>query len=460
MTLCNCSHHSECQFAAVRAAGGATFGLCQSSQPHRDVFAVKAKHVRKVSAKSGPGTELEKLFSNLVEIPPQQKKSCGCGNLRDEMNRKGVEWCRQNRDTYIVPELLKKRELLQSALATQGVMGKLKSVVVSVAPEEALRFGAAKLVDTAIDKAKKKPRARRSRRGNPWAMGADRRFVTSQQFAEDIKSLASMLPSDITAIAGVARSGLSAATMISMYLHLPMLTIRQTRNDIVPTGNGWRLGGSRHVDPKTQKVAVIDDTVMTGNSLKAIEPLLREKFGDYITATVYCNPKANQKPDIHAVDLPWPHMLEWNIFNSVLSPNMAVDFDGILCHNCHPHQDDDGPKYLDFIANAKPLYLPRKEPIPLIVTARIEKYRKQTEDWLRRHGVRWNRLVMHPAKSTRERERDDVVAYKSKHFAKWAKTHRPTPPPLAFIESEDWQAKGIAKRTGLMTICPASGKVY
>jgi hypoxanthine phosphoribosyltransferase len=290
--------------------------------------------------------------------------------------------------------------------------------------------------------------------------GSKSRFITASQFQQDIKILSGMIPSDITAIVGIARSGLSAATMISMYRHLPLLTIRQSKHDVIETGNGWRLGGNRHIDPSREKVVIVDDTVMTGNSLKAIKPLAKKEFGSFITASVYVNPLARVKPDIHAVDLPWAHLLEWNLFNSVLSPNMAVDFDGILCFDCRPQQDDDGVKYLDFINNAKPLYPARKVPIPLIVTARIEKYRKPTEQWLKRHGIRWKKLVMHPAKTLRERRKDDIAAYKAKHFMEWAKRHRPKPPPLGFIESDDHQAKRIHQISKRMVICPSSGKVY
>ena len=286
------------------------------------------------------------------------------------------------------------------------------------------------------------------------------RFITASQFQQDIKVLSGMIPSDITAIVGVARSGLSAATMISMYHHLPLLTIRQSKHDVIETGNGWRLGGNRHIDPSREKVVIVDDTVMTGNSLKAIKPLAKKEFGSFITASVYVNPLARVKPDIHAVDLPWAHLLEWNLFNSVLSPNMAIDFDGILCFDCRPQQDDDGVKYLDFINNAKPLYPARKVPIPLIVTARIEKYRKPTEQWLKRHGIRWRKLVMHPAKTLRERHKDDIAEYKAKHFMEWANRHRPKPPPLGFIESDDHQAKRIHQISKRMVICPSSGKVY
>lgn len=284
------------------------------------------------------------------------------------------------------------------------------------------------------------------------------RFITSAQFQEDIKLLAGKIPPDITAIAGVARSWLSAATMISMYLHLPMITIRQTLKDIVPTGNGWRLG-SRHVDPKG-KILVVDDTIMTGNSLRKIVPLVERELSNAMYAAVYVNPNASRKPDIWAVDLPWPHLLEWNIFNSILSPSMAVDFDGVLCRDCPPGADDDGPRYLEFIRTAQPLYVPRRCPVPLIVTARLERYRAETEDWLRRHGIAWHRLVMHPAASLQERQRDDIAAFKAKHYRDWAGKHRASPGPIIFCESEDWQARRIAQLSKLMTICPHTAGVY
>ena len=303
-------------------------------------------------------------------------------------------------------------------------------------------------------------RARTSNRGAFRQGPGPVRFVRSSQFQVDILNLIAKIPPDITAIAGVARSGLSAATMLSMYLHLPMITIRQTMNDIIQTGNGWRLGGSKHVNPRTEKILVVDDTVMTGSSLRAIAPLIDREFGNAIYAAIYVNPAATKKPDIWSVDLPWPHILEWNVFNSILSPSTAMDFDGILCHDCPPGSDDDGLRYLEFIRNAPPLYMPRRCPVPLIVTARIEKYRAETEAWLRRHGIAWHRLVMHPAATLRERQRDNIAAYKAHHYAAWAQHFVARPGPHIFFESEDRQAREIAQLSKLLTICPHSAGCY
>lgn len=296
-------------------------------------------------------------------------------------------------------------------------------------------------------------------RGSSFRETGEPQWVSMQQLAFDVQLLASMVPHDVRVIVGVARSGITPASILASLLHLPMLSIRQTKNDIVEIGNGWRLGGNHHINPNGRAL-IVDDTVMTGNSLKAIANLVGNRFPNSLTAAIYVNPLAKKKPDMWVRDLGWPHLLEWNIFNSVLSPNMAMDFDGILCRDCPPGADDDGPKYLDFIRNAKPLYMPRKVPIPMIVTARIEKYREPTLDWLRRHGLFTYNLVMHPAKTLRERQQDDIAAYKARHYLNWSKHHMPRPAPLGFIESEDWQARKIASITGLMTICPATSGVY
>jgi len=417
------------------------------------------------------GTALKSRIEGLLSIKATNA-TCGCQTLATEMDRWGITGCESRRD-HIVGQLMEKADMLGVSLSKATVAYVRGVGIVAAAgaastlvgdwwsgkdvEQEAKRAGANWLLTRAIEDVRSQ-----LSRGKPgyFAVGAEpARFITSAQFQHDIKALLAKVPSDITAIAGVARSGLSVATMLAMYLQLPMITIRQTMNDIVPTGNGWRLGGSRHVDP-AGKILVVDDTVMTGNSLKAIRPLVTAQLGNAVYAAVYVNPTASLKPDIWAVDLPWPHILEWNIFNSVLSPSVAVDFDGILCHDCRPEQDDDGEKYLDFVRNAPPLYVPRKSPIPLIVTARIERYRHDTEAWLRRYGIQWKTLVMHPAATLHQRNQTDIAAYKASHYQAWAAQHRASPGPVMFFESDDRQAQRIAQISGRMVICPHTAGVY
>ena len=293
------------------------------------------------------------------------------------------------------------------------------------------------------------------------------RFVSTADLMKDAKKLAQRLPPDTEAIAGVARSGLCAATMVAMMMHKPIYIVRQSKLlskhgqcDIIEGGSGWRIWQGASDKPK--KIVVVDDTVMTGNSLRAIREAVHAKFGaeQVKTASVYVNPFATDRPDYHAADLPWPHILEWNLFNSVLVPSCAFDFDGILCDDCPPQDDDDGARYLKFLRNVRPKYPVRREPIPLIVTARLEKYRSETMAWLDKWGMRVNRLVMGPWKNNAERARDNVAKYKAKHFAQFLADGGPGVRPKLFIESEEWQAKAIAKKSGGFTVCPAAGRCF
>ena len=293
------------------------------------------------------------------------------------------------------------------------------------------------------------------------ALSRTTKFLTLSDLANDSVKLASLVPPDVQGIVGVARSGMTPANIVSTMLHLPIMALRQTKNDIIPVGNGWRMGGNDHVGLSPDaKVIVIDDTCMTGNSFRAITPLLNNTYSDYVTAALYVNPLAKKKPDLWVHDLEWPHLLEWNLWNSVLSPNCATDFDGIICHDCLPNQDDDGDGYLNFLNNAVPKYVSRKVEIPLIVTARIEKYRQHTVNWLQKHNIRFRQLVMHPAKTLAERRRDDIAAFKARHFSHWASRHNAVPKPLMFIESDDAQSRRIHELTNRLVVCPSSAMVY
>jgi adenine/guanine phosphoribosyltransferase-like PRPP-binding protein len=471
-------HFQKCKAGQVKAID--TLYHFEPSKPERKGLDINR---RATTPKIGVGTQLKAKISGLLEI--KSGGTCGCNTLAKMMDKWGPDECEVRRD-YIIGRLMENKQMLTNALSAAD-HGALVNALSSVAGwvvgsgwvDPAIRAGANWFLTESIRETREMiaaaPQPRRfskttirsnpgrgKRNGNAFRhISGPIEFVSSARFQQDILTLVGKIPPDTTAIAGVARSGLSVATMVSMYLHLPMLTIRQTMNDVVPTGNGWRLGGSKHIDPKADKIVIIDDTVMTGNSLKAIKPLVDQEFsGTVLTAAVYVNPLAAVKPDIWTRDLQWPHLLEWNVFNSVLSPSMALDFDGILCHNPHPYQDDDGEQYINFINNAIPLYTPRRVPIPLIVTARIEKYREQTEAWLRKHNISWHRLVMHPASTLAERNRDDIAAYKANHYAEWARTHRAAPGPIMFFESEDWQARRIGAISGLLAVCPATAGVY
>jgi hypothetical protein len=104
------------------------------------------------------------------------------------------------------------------------------------------------------------------------------------------------------------------------------------------------------------------------------------------------------------------------------------------------------------MARITPLYLPLRLPVPLVVTARPESTRAITEDWLRRHGVRWDLLVMRDWEEVPGEDRVGRIArWKAGHYARGKCGY--------FAESEPRQAEIIHELTGRPVICPALGKV-
>jgi len=282
-------------------------------------------------------------------------------------------------------------------------------------------------------------------------------FVSTDQLWADVKLLISRLPPDVTRIVGVARSGVNIASMVAMFLHVPFSIVRQSDGDLIDAGSGWRLWQGA---PKAEgRTVVVDDTCMTGNSLKAVLPIVQQHFRHVQTATVYVNPLSAQKPNYYVKSLPWPHVLEWNMFNSVNTASCAFDFDGILCHDCPSHEDDDGPRYLNWLRSVKPLYYVRRTSIPLIITARLEKYREPTLEWLERHGMRVDELIMGPWETRRERLEADIAAWKAGHAKTWfSRPDRLKPKML--IESNSSLAKTIAELAGGIVVCPAAKRCY
>jgi orotate phosphoribosyltransferase len=288
-------------------------------------------------------------------------------------------------------------------------------------------------------------------------------WISTKALTDDVYKLAAKLPADLVGIVGVSRSGLLPASLLSMHLHLPMWILRQDRNpqqpdspkgDIIPAGNGWRL----HTRRATKgAVLLVDDTQMTGRSLALALPIAREWAAAashrLLTAVVYQSPESKPKADLHVRELFSPHFLEWNLFNSCFIDEMAFDFDGIFCRDATAAEDDDGERYRKFLTTAEPVYLVRKEPVPLIVTGCLGKWRKQRQAWMQRHGIRAKRLVMGPWKTNAERAEPGAVSrFKAQHFAEsgleW------------FVESCPIQAREIVELSGKVVICPAAGKVF
>ena len=147
-----------------------------------------------------------------------------------------------------------------------------------------------------------------------------------------------------------------------------------------------------------------------------------------------------------------PRMFQWNYLNHVISEKCCFDIDGVLCVDPTNEENDDGEKYINFIKNAKPLFIPQYK-IYSLVTSRLEKYRDVTEEWLKKNGVKYENLYMLNCATAEERRQKNLHAkFKAEIYKK--------SDAICFIESEPRQAKEIFELTGKQVICTQTDEIF
>ena len=135
--------------------------------------------------------------------------------------------------------------------------------------------------------------------------------------------------------------------------------------------------------------------------------------------------------------VPQPRIFQWNYRNHIVAESSCFHLDGVLCHDPLAEENDDGPRYLDFLLNARPLFIPQKQ-ISAIVTSRLEKYRAPTVEWLEANGVKFKELIMLDLPSAEERRRLKAHApFKASVYS--------GRDDILFVESNHKQARDIAK---------------
>ena len=275
-------------------------------------------------------------------------------------------------------------------------------------------------------------------------------YITTAQLIRDCKNL--LLPQlsglKIKGVVGIPRSGMLPATMVAMWLNVPIYFL-DPQNNLLPMSGATKFGGQRMLDYKGSNgsLLVIDDTVYAGTAMKNIRPRFLE---DVYFAAIYVKPEAKELVDFYAKELPPPHLLEWNLFNCTYIEQALLDFDGIFCPNVPHEASQDEEKYVDYIKNVKPF--PHRIPKTRcrgIVTARLEKYREVTERWLDKHKIEYGFLKMFPTEREQERDKNHVEeasTFKAKIFSQ--------SDAKFFIESEVAEAVRIRKKSGKLVICP------
>lgn len=288
------------------------------------------------------------------------------------------------------------------------------------------------------------------------------KYITIADLSETIRKNIWKIPRDIDFIIGIPRSGMIGASIISSYLNVPLIDINSFLDGKEPWG-GLRLEYFKRKHVKTNKVLVIDDTVSSGRAMKEAKNKIENNNKDlkFVYCCVYLEGWGKNAIDIYLEDVrkytenfTTYVLYEWNIFQH--HPNIMgkclYDIDGVFCVD--PPDERNEEKYISYIKNATPLFIPRTK-IGGIITYRLNKNREITSEWLKSNGIEYGELIMFNANTWDERNNTFITSenYKADFYKKNNNYN-------LFIESSDYQAQKIAEITKKPVYCVETNKLY
>lgn len=267
-------------------------------------------------------------------------------------------------------------------------------------------------------------------------------FITIQHLNQAISGNLHKIPLDVDLVVGIPRSGMLAASILALHRNLPFTDLESFLE-----GRFYAKGKTRkHPNwlqslSDAQHILIVDDSISTGQAMREtrakVDALKLDARVSY--CAILALPTNFMSVDIYLEIVNHPRLFEWHYMHHWGLNHCCVDIDGVLCEDPGFFENDDGARYQRFVENATPRLLPTNR-IAYLVTSRLEKYRQGTEDWLQRHNVSYDHLVMLDGVTAKERRKGGG------HAAFKAEVYKGTNCYL-FIESSYEQAVEICERS-------------
>ncbi len=278
-------------------------------------------------------------------------------------------------------------------------------------------------------------------------------FKTFTDLSGLIRKNMQKLPSDFDLIIGIPRSGIIPAYTIALFLNKNVCSLNEFINNLIPQKGERPIQESSN---NKKKILIVDDSINTGSALKKAKEQLKNidtsKY-DIKYCCVFATNSSKNLVDYYFEIVEQPRIFQWNYLNHTFAKHWCFDMDGVLCVDPTEEQNDDGEKYIDFICNAQPLYIPTYT-IHSIVTSRLEKYRPQTEEWLKKHNVKYKNLYMLNLPSAQERRKRNC------HADFKADVYKKLKDCTCFIESNRTQAIKITNLSKKPCICVETDEIF
>jgi hypothetical protein len=255
----------------------------------------------------------------------------------------------------------------------------------------------------------------------------------------DVSEWSLELPKDFDVVCAIPRTGLLAGTLLSQRWNVPLSTPEFLKN-----GLSWGVSG---IDASTEtltkgnfkRILLVDDSVGSGETIVEAEQLIREGLGNVAIsrAAVITSHQGKSKIDyfkrvIHGAD----SVFEWALPIRYGRWSIATDLDGVVCKDPPTEVLENRVQYETWLKQVRPLFVP-SYPFEAIVSGRLEKYREETTNWLRRNGVKFRSLYLAKSASDALHKVSVLKALK----------------PRFYIESDPTLAEDIWKLSGIPTLC-------
>lgn len=250
------------------------------------------------------------------------------------------------------------------------------------------------------------------------------------------------------AVVGIPRSGTLPANLIALHLNVPMTDVEGVAEGRILAMGHTRRHDAWQLDPaRWKRVLVVDDSIASGRSMHEARQRLRATGhgAEFVFCAIYGIGAFSSDADIVFETCLQPRMFEWNFLHHELLSKACVEIDDVLCFAPPPAKGDTAG-YRRLLANAMPKYRPTK-PIGTLVSARLEKYRPETEDWLHRHSIEYNALhLLDLPRAGVRRSHETSTSFKTEIY-------RQDKEARIFIDSDLAQVNAIAAATGKAALC-------
>lgn len=284
-------------------------------------------------------------------------------------------------------------------------------------------------------------------------------YKSYQDFSTCIFNNLYKIPYETDLLVGIDNNGLLIALMISKFTNIRVATLEQFFEKKMISNGNYSINQNCINDfNQIKNVLMVSDSVNTGKTINEVKNRINQsnEFNNinikYFTV-YYVNNSALNYVDIALQKLNTVNFLQFNfLFNPIIFTNSCFDIDGAICRDPSPQEDDDGRKYIDFIRNVIPFFK-TDYIISCFVTSRLQKYREQTQNWLRKNNFNYKELIMLDLPSKEERNKLNMYGRYKGEIYKYR-------PENLFVQSSKFQAIEIVQISGKEVFCTENMKLY